>query len=669
MKKHQSMKEATVVPRGAVERVNGEAAQRGEAAVALNVREQEDALQVTGMPAATGQIGPGERLLLITGGHYVTCLDTVVKIDGTVVATVDGAIVNAHAIGSVIVIVADSGFTYLSSSGTGWVVIDPADTIPQLSFTVNASTSYADIEAYEFDEAYSQWRAPLSTVDTMALARMLNAAWNALRADALAAGRHTSPMLVRWAVRLKDGTYLWMSDPCRVGDVTLANADRIEATVTTSNSGFTGIEATRLPFIHYSLGITVNQGIAAEWLPLVDRIDVLVTDEASLLTANRSLDYRCLIRTTGPREYILEMGLSRHSASAIDNQLASSPWHLIATAPASAQMSGNDFVAPLQPLTMTNAQCAAVGTMADVNHVVCSTSAGGRLYCCTSDGAVVVSEPGNALVEAHRRQVLGAQPLALAVVTRPLYSGGFGRYPVYVFTDDGIYAIPQSSVKGTLGEARLVDRTVIAPAVSPVEGDRDIWFLSRHGHLCRLSGAALKVCAKNVDCTELAWCNEYGELWLLPSQGHPVVMMPSGRMSRRSVEAIQLLSDPQHAVAVTRRGAVLDLEQEQGQESRMVPVEWRSHPVALDPLMARAVKRVVWHVSGSGVDLTLNVTGQRGIFSQNCDVSTIVVSGEASQPLAAATMAVRARTLTFAMTGQATPGTLLLPILIYSSKP
>ena len=203
MKKHQSMKEATVVPRGAVERVNGEAAQRGEAAVALNVREQEDALQVTGMPAATGQIGPGERLLLITGGHYVTCLDTVVKIDGTAVATVDGAIVNAHAIGNVIVIVADSGFTYLSSTGTGWVVIYPADAIPQLSFTANAATSYADIETYEFDEAYSQWRAPLSTVDTMALARMLNAAWNALRADALAAGCHTSPMLVRWAVRTR----------------------------------------------------------------------------------------------------------------------------------------------------------------------------------------------------------------------------------------------------------------------------------------------------------------------------------------------------------------------------------------------------------------------------------------------------------------------------------
>lgn len=655
------------MPKGMVARVNREAAQCGEAATALNIREQEDALQVTGMPAPVGQIGPGERLLLITGGHYVTCLDAVVKIDGVVVATVDGAIVNAHAIGSVIVIVADSGFTYLSSSGTGWVVIDPADAIPQLSFTANCATSYADIEAYTFDEPYSQWRAPLSTTDSMALARMLNAAWNALRADALAAGQHTSPMLVRWAVRLKDGTYLWMSDPCRVGDATLANADRIEATVTTSNDGFTGIETTRLPFLHYALGITVTRGIAAEWLPLVERIDVLVTEEASLLTSNRSLDYRCLTRTTSPREYILEMGLSRHSAATIANQLASSPWHLIATAPASAQMTGDDFVAPLQPMTMTNAQCAAVGTMADVSQVVCSASAGGRLYCCTGDGAVVVSEPGNALVEAHRRQVLGARPLALAVVTRPLYSGGFGRYPVYVFTDDGIYAIPQSSVKGTLGEARLVDRTVIAPAVSPVEGDRDIWFMSRHGHLCRLSGAALTVCTRDVVCTEMAWCNEFGELWLLPSQGHPVVMMPSGRMSHRGVEAVQLLSDAQHAVAVTRRGVVLDLEQDQS--VGMMPVEWRSHPVALDPLMARAVKRVVWHVSGSEVDLTLNVTGQRGIFTQDREVSTMVISGEASQPLATAPMAVRARTMTLAMTGQATPGTLLLPVLLYSSKP
>ena len=667
MKKQQAMKQTVVVPRGSVPRVNREATVTGEAAVAINVREQEDSLQVTGNPMAVRRIGAGERLLLITGGHDVTCRGHEVKIDGRVVATVEGTILNAHSIGSVIVVVTSNGFTYLFPSGSGWVVLDPADAIPQLSFTANCATSSTDIEAYTFAEPYSQWRAPLAAADTIALARMLNTAWSALQADALAEGRHTAPMLVRWAVRLKDGTYLWMSDPCRVGDETLVNADRIAANVTTSSSGFTGIEATRLPFVHYALGITVGRDIAPEWLPLVAGVDVLATREANLLTATRSLDYRCLIRTTTPREYVLEMGLARHSADAIATQLASSPWQVIATALVSAHMTGSDFTAPLLPQSMTNEQCGAVGTMNSVGNVVCSTAAGGRLYCCTGDGAVIVSAPGNALVEAHRRLVLGARPLALAVVTRPLYSGGFGRYPVYVFTDDGIYAIPQSSASGTLGEARLVDRTVIDAAVAPVEGGRDIWFISRHGHLCRLSGAALTVCQRDVDCVAMAWCNAHGELWMLPSQGNPLVMMRSGRMSRRTIEVVQLLSDPQHAVAVTASGSVLDLEQEQTRG--VVPVQWLTHPIALDPLLARAVKRVVWHVTGSDVDLTLGVTGQRGIMAQDCAVSTIVVSGEVSQPLAAAPMAVRARTVTLSLTGQASPGTLVLPVLLYSSKP
>ena len=96
MKKQQAMKQTVVVPRGSVPRVNREATVTGEAAVAINVREQEDSLQVTGNPMAVRRIGAGERLLLITGGHDVTCRGHEVKIDGRVVATVEGTILNAH---------------------------------------------------------------------------------------------------------------------------------------------------------------------------------------------------------------------------------------------------------------------------------------------------------------------------------------------------------------------------------------------------------------------------------------------------------------------------------------------------------------------------------------------------------------------------------------------
>lgn len=663
MNKHK-MKETRVVPMGMVPLTNGEAAQCGQAEDALNVRECENALQVTGAPAAIGNIRSGERLLLVADGRYVTVTGNRVKIDGITVFTAVSAVVSAHAIGGLIVVVTEGGLVYLASSGAGWMVLNPEDAVPQLQFTANSATMRTDIEPYAFVETYTQWRAPLASADTTALARLLNAAWNALNADARADGRHTAPMLVRWAVRLKDGNYLWMSSPQRVGDVTLANADRIAASVITNSNGFIGIQSSTLQMIHYALEIDVLSGIADEWLPLVESIDVLVTQEATLLTTTRSLDYRCLTRTISPREYVLEMGLSRRSAAAIESQLASSPWQLIASAPASNHLTGNDFVAPLEPLTLTRAQCAAVGTMTTLSDIVCSTTAGGRLYCCTGQGDVVVSAPGNALVEQHRRSVLGAKPLAIAVVTWPLYSGGFGRYPVYVFTDDGIYAIPQSAT-GTLGEARLVDRTVIAADVKSVEAGNDIYFISRHRHLCRLRGAALTMVQRNADYTVLAWCNAHGELWLLPRSGEPLVMMPSGAMSRRSVEAVQLWSDPLHALAVSSDGTVWDLEQE---VPIMQSVVWRSHPVALHALMANCVKRVVWHVSGDDVALTLKVVGQRGIMSGNQDVSVMEVAGAVDHPLATAPMLVPARTLRLESSGQAMTGTLILPVLLYSGS-
>ena len=271
-----------------------------------------------------------------------------------------------------------------------------------------------------------------------------------------------------------------------------------------------------------------------------------------------------------------------------------------------------------------------------------------------------MSAPGNAMAQAHSRTVAGASPLAMAVVTKPLYSGGFGRYPVYLFTDDGVYAIPQSAT-GTLGEARLVDRTVIAVDVPPVEGGGDVWFISRHRHLCRLRASKVTVCQRHVPYTAMAWCNAYHELWLLPDHGYPVAMMASGAMSERTVDAASLYSDPLHAVAVSDTGTVLDLEQEMAAE---VPVKWHSHPIALSPLMARKVRRVVWHVSSTAADLTLRVTGQWGIMSQDRDVSQMTVTGGIDQPLATTPILVPARTFRLLLSGTATTGTLLLPTLI-----
>ena len=663
MNKHKkAMKETRVEPRAMLPLTNGEAASAGIAMTAVNVREQEQSLQVTGVHPVVGAIRPGDRLLAMASGHVVTCRGHAVSIDGTQVAQTASDIVGAYFVGGMMVVVATDEILYLMPDGEDWMVMDPADAVPHLQFGATVSTTSADIAPYTFAAPYQQWRAPLSTVDVQSLSDLLRSVWNALHTDAAAAGLHSGPMLVRWAVRLLDGSYLWLSDPVRVGDATLGNADRIAAVVDSNSSGFTGTQATKMSQTHYRIDITVTRGIAARWVPLIAAIDVLATDEATLVNTGRSLDYRCLTRTTGQREYVLEMGLSRRGADAIGLQLSTSPWRLVATAPAATALSGNDFAAPVMPRTWTAAQCASMALPLQPRHVVCATQAAGRLYCCTSGGDVVVSAPGNPLVESSRRTVVGVVPMAMSVVTRPLYSGGFGRYPVYIFTDDGIYAIPQS-VTGRLGEARLVDRTVIAAGVPPVEAGPDVWLISRHGHLCRLSGSRLTVCQRGTDYCALAWCDAYSELWMLPQHGEPIVMLPSGHLCRRTVDVMQLYSDPRHAVVVTSTGQLLDLEQEQ---ASVMPVEWHSHPVALHPLMGQPVHRVVWHLAGKNVDLSLTVTGQRGVMAGDLAVSQMTVDGDVEQPLAAPTMAVRARTLRLHLSGTAATGTLILPALIYS---
>ena len=663
--KNKNMKELRITPRGMAPLINGEAAHAGEACMAQNLREHEECLQVTGVPVVVSTIGTGERLLTMSDGHIVTCRDDgTVLIDGTAVTRAEAPVVGAHTIGEMVVIVSRVGLTYLMGEAGSWLVMDPADAVPQLAFGVSTATSHADISAVTFAEAYAQWRAPLADVDRNALAGLLRTAWNALVSDARAQGRHTAPMLVRWAVRLQDDSYLWVSDPVRVGDVTLANADRISAMVDSGSNGFTGTQATTLPLVHYSLTIGLTRAIASPWQRLVKSIDVLATSEAQLLSASRELDYRCLTRTTSPREYVLEMGLARRGAEAIAWELAASPWRLIAVANAASQPGSATFEPPVESVRLTAAQCAALARPLVLDGVVCSTAAGGRLYCCTAGGDVVVSAPGNALVEAHRRSVLGAHPLGMAVVTRPLYSGGFGRYPVYVFTDDGIYAIPQRA-SDMLGEARLVDRTVIDARVAPVEAAGDVWLMSRHGHLCRLGGSRLTVVWRDVDCRALAWCNAHIELWLLPAAGNPVVMMASGATSARTVPASQLYSDARHALAVTAHGTVLDLENEQ---DGMMAVAWHSHPVGLHPFMGQSTRRVVWHVVSEDADLSLLVKGQCGIMAQERDVSLMTVKGAIDLPLASPTVAVQARTLTFNLDGNARTGTLILPIVASSHQ-
>ncbi len=838
-----------IVHRGVAQLHNGESAQPGLAAVLTNMREREDALEVVGTPRQIDQLEPGDKVLLVDDDRTLVLREGNVVWNNVVVLNTAATIISAHKVGAMLVVVTSEGNVVMRRTASGYSTLNIDSALPQLHLSaVEQQAMTTTIPAFEFDQPYTAWQAPLATADVEAYSRLVRNAVATMQRSAASQGRFTGVMLVRYAVRLWDDSYLWVSQPLMVGHSLISANYRSTATVTSSNNRFTGTEAFSLEVSSYRLGISVAQGIAAEWRDVVKAIDVMVMPQAALVDLN-SLDYRCVVTTSsGTRRYLLEVGLKPRSASAIVQQAMAGDWRVVAstacldgsaftavnTAMASQQVLPGvrcDVVASqlLNPRVVSQqhaAQAIECSTLRPVTSVAMEHN--GRLYqapssftisnpwhvlpwldgtlsagsvtatlqvtLATSEGAVVVTksltclcsgtalnpiiafpdvrathiaiavgnkvwesdiEPieamgiaafinpslhsnslvtgtlppanaavaaipthgtilvsavGNPLVTQWSAAVSGCAIRAMGAACRPIYSGGFGRYPIYLFTTQGIMALPQTT-SGSYGEPRLITETVLAQGSVPVAGGDALWFVSQHGILCSISGSTL---TRHLDLSQLsqvsqvsqasrlspssspskiegvkgsmtsssqlsptlsplssslspviAWNDRERELWIAGPDGHVVVLMPSGRTYSRDISVHSLYSDPQHALAVTTEGALLDLATE---ESTSQQVNYLSHPFELDPLMSRRLKRIVWNFFSQTVpptSVTLTLRGERGSSCHGYIINKVRASGTIAAPLSRPLIAPPTRILRLQVSAAVPSGTLLLPTQLY----
>ncbi len=318
-----------------------------------------------------------------------------------------------------------------------------------------------------------------------------------------------------------------------------------------------------------------------------------------------------------------------------------------------APIEGSGMAAFINPTLNSNTMTA--GTVA---------SQGASSVTIPAQGAVVVSAVGNPLVAQWRASVSGSRILALGAACRPIYSGGFGRYPIYVFTTQGIMALPQST-GGTWGEPRLITEAVLGDGAKPVAGGDALWLVSQHGILCSIMGSTLKRWLNGVaPATQLSWNDRERELWLADGDGGVVVLMPSGRTYRRDIAVSCLYSDPTHSLAVTAEGALLDL----GNELPAVKnVSFLSHPFEMDPM--RRLRRITWNifttmVTPSIANVTLTIRGERGGSCHGYIISQVRASGIVAAPLSRPIVAPPTRTLRLQMEASIATGTILYPTII-----
>lgn len=264
-----------------------------------------------------------------------------------------------------------------------------------------------------------------------------------------------------------------------------------------------------------------------------------------------------------------------------------------------------------------------------------------------------------------KRTHIGLTIISASAAERPLYSGGFGRYPLYIFTTSGIYAMP-GTTSGGFGEPRVINDAVVSSSTTPCSGNGSVWFIDAFNRLCRLSGIKTEIIAHDIEATALAWDGRHRELAVATPSGSMLTIQPSGRIASRTITPTALIGCNTHAYATTADGAVLDLSAETTQS---VTASYLSQPVAGQPApMGARLTQIIWNVCGTVSNAELSVRGERGLSCHGFLVNTTRVNGTLAASLPIKLISRPLRTFRIAISGTFAPGTLLLPIAVTAAS-
>ncbi|MDY5965458.1 MAG: hypothetical protein SPJ38_01055, partial [Sodaliphilus sp.] len=278
-----------------------------------------------------------------------------------------------------------------------------------------------------------------------------------------------------------------------------------------------------------------------------------------------------------------------------------------------------------------------------------------------SPGRLTVSHIAQPLITEFSQTVTGAEIVALAATERPIYSGGFGRHPLYVFTDQGIFVIPQSS-SGALGEAKLMSRKVVNAHTRPISGGGKIWFVSAHQQLCSIEGSKIRVVIPRWQTAAMAWNDAEHELWTLSPDGSLHITDGDGFFSRLTLNVDSMYYDGKSALAVMPDGSVLNICASVPTEQT---VKYLSHPIALSADMLQRPARIIWNIFGSNLHLRLTVLGEQGESKCGFTICSAKVDGEVNAPIALPLISPPVRTVRLSVEGTAPAGTVIYSADLY----
>ncbi len=306
------MKQLKIVPKGVTNRFNIESGEPGECRMLENMRERNSALETVGEWNVLGAIKPNCRLMLIDRRKdenlFISCSGKDVYLSGrqrganyieenALICSFEGDVKWLQSVGNFVVAATTKGTRYLRYVLGEYERLDVIDMIPQLKFgAVNSVEVRETIAGATFLNNYTEWNI-LDDKDFKVLKGNVQEAYNSLNERASQTGSYVQPVAVRYAVKMWDGSYAWISAPVIVGNgVQLSSM--ISAQVDNNVSGYSDSD---MSGSIYNVGVTVMKSPSSDWLPLIKSVDILVSEQMSPFISG---ELKCRCETSGGTRYL-----------------------------------------------------------------------------------------------------------------------------------------------------------------------------------------------------------------------------------------------------------------------------------------------------------------------------------------------------------------------------
>lgn len=253
-------------------------------------------------------------------------------------------------------------------------------------------------------------------------------------------------------------------------------------------------------------------------------------------------------------------------------------------------------------------------------------------------------------IAIQRRSTIGCGEIrGVATALRPVTANIFGRFPLYIFGTEGIYAA--STEKDGI-EPRCIDRRSVESQKMIAQCTDGIRIVSGD-KLLLLDGTKVTTIEHRVASNQIAWNGANEELVSINDSKVSIYNM-AGRHYKRA-EKVTGIIDSRYAIS--EDNSVLDIHNE---ESTITTISYLSHPWKAKGI----VKGIIWSILGNEIELTLTLYGDNGDTCHGTMLSQLKAKGNIGAPIWVPLLLPYCRILRIGIEGTVSPNMLLREVEI-----